>query len=141
MREVQHILMVDDDADDQFLFVEALKQIQQSCTCEIANNGLEALEKLDTLPEPEIIFLDVNMPIMNGFDCLRSLRAHDSYKHIPVIIYTTTKDAESVNLFRNLGANAYFQKPINFSQLQFKLKKLLGMHTPNQKYWDADFVI
>ena len=47
MGEVQHILMVDDDADDQFLFVEALKQIQQSCTCEIANNGLEALEKLD----------------------------------------------------------------------------------------------
>ena len=141
LRLIHNILMVDDDEDDQFLFQEALQQINEVCCCEIVSNGSEAIKKLGIPPPPDIIFLDLNMPIMNGFECLRNLRAQENYKDIPVVVYSTTNDKQSIELLKSLGATAFFQKPTDFSHLQFKLKKLLGDVSNGNALPVDDFVI
>jgi len=67
MKHAKRILLVDDDVDDQVYFLDAINEINPSMECKLANNGLEALQSIKILPAFDIIFLDLNMPIMNGF--------------------------------------------------------------------------
>ncbi len=124
-KNIEHILVVDDDEDDQMLFKEALKQINSLVNCEIAFNGAEALAKLKTMPVPDIIFLDLNMPVMNGFECLRAIKKEQIFQDIPVIIFTTANDNATIEQSRKLGATAFFHKPIDFNNLLNKLQQLL----------------
>lgn len=117
------VLMVDDDADDQLLFVNALQEIDTTMHCEIANNGIEALEKLKTFV-PDVVFLDLNMPMMNGMECLAAMKKNKHLANIPVIIFTTTNDKVSIASTREMGATAFFHKPIEFNRLRQKLLDL-----------------
>jgi CheY-like chemotaxis protein len=119
------ILLVDDDVDDQLLFVEALREISDHTRCEIANNGEEALSRISTMQTPDVVFLDLNMPIMNGFDCLTEIRKQDAGKQVPIVIFSTTNDPVTIRKTFDLGANAYFRKPNDFSTMRSKLKSLL----------------
>lgn len=116
----KRVLMVDDDADDQLLFTSALQQIDATMVCEIASHGLEALEKLKTF-DADVIFLDLNMPLMNGIECLTALKKNKKLLHIPVIIFTTTNDQVAIDQTKKLGATAFFRKPIEFEKLREKL--------------------
>ena len=121
----QKILLVDDDADDQLFFIDALNEINAEVHCEITKNGSEALNRLEQEPLPDMTFLDLNMPVMNGFDCLAELRKRDDLDHIPVIIYSTTSDHSTVKKTHELGANAFFKKPNDFPSMRTKLEELL----------------
>lgn len=123
---MQYILMIDDDEDDQMLFQQALSDINKSVTFYTAINGQDALKKLETPPPPDIIFLDLNMPIMNGFECLSALKKEKRYQHIPVVIFTTANDAGTIEQSRKLGASAFFHKPVDFSHLREKLSKVIN---------------
>lgn len=123
---MKYILMIDDDEDDQILFQQALNEINKSVTFYTAANGHDALKKLETPPEPDIIFLDLNMPIMNGFECLSALKKQKRYEHIPVIIFTTANDAGTIEQSRKLGASAFFHKPVDFGHLREKLSKVIN---------------
>lgn len=124
----QIILLVDDDADDQLFFMDALSEIDAEVHCEITRNGSEALNRLEKDPLPDLIFLDLNMPVMNGFDCLAELRKRDDLSHIPVIIYSTTSDHSTVKKTHDLGANAFFRKPNDFPSMRTKLEELLQIN-------------
>ncbi|MEO6668317.1 MAG: response regulator [Ferruginibacter sp.] len=124
MTDSKRILLVDDDADDQLYFVDAIAEINPSIECKIVNNGLEALQELEILPAFDFIFLDLNMPIMNGFECLGSLKKVDQYKDIPVVIFTTSKNPYDIERTKELGADWFFTKPTNFSILCDKLKQI-----------------
>ncbi len=120
------ILLVDDDADDQLFFVDAVKEVEPAIDCGVANNGLEALEQLETIPPPpSLIFLDLNMPLMNGFECLAELKKTDAYKEIPVIIFTTSNQAKDVERTIAMGAKMYLTKPADFNSLKNKLHDIL----------------
>ena len=103
------ILLVDDNPDDQFIFADALDEIAKNVECVTANNGVEAIAYLNTAnPIPSLIFLDLNMPFMNGFQCLEQIMKDDKLRHLPVIIYTTSdnphrrkacKGIKCVNIF------------------------------------------
>jgi CheY-like chemotaxis protein len=121
-----YILMVDDDEDDQLLFKEALKQVNNGLRCDTATNGADALQKLKFVRAPDMIFLDLNMPIMNGFECLKALKKEQFYRHIPVIIFTTANDTATIEKSRQLGATAFFHKPIDFDLLLAKLRQIVG---------------
>src|ERR1051325_9789359 len=85
------ICLVDDDADDRFFFQTAVKKIDGSYECITAQNGEDTLAKLRTATRlPDYIFLDLNMPFMNGKECLMELKKDERLKNIPVIIYTTS---------------------------------------------------
>lgn len=110
-------LLVDDDPDDSELFKEALNEVDNSAVFYHAENGEAALTKLSQLPLPEIIFLDINMPRMNGWEFLRELKYVDHYKAIPVIMYSTTSHPEEIQTANALGAN-FQTKPSSYSELK-----------------------
>ena len=122
----QHILLVDDDEDDQVLFLDALNQINKSVQCDVANNGLEAMAFLRTKTQkPDIIFLDLNMPKMNGYECLTEIRKESQFKHIPVVIYTTsTMEAEKRSPVLPHAAY-FFRKPNDFTAFTNELSRIL----------------
>ena len=126
IKSTLNILMIDDDEDDQMLFLQALTEINKTVICNTAMNGQDALKKLEIPPPPDIIFLDLNMPIMNGFECLTALKKQKRFEHIPVVIFSTASDASTIELTRKLGAAAFFHKPIDFNHLIEKLDKVIN---------------
>lgn len=119
--------LVDDDDDDQEIFKSALQEIDPAIKCVIANNGADALERLSNDSFlPDFIFLDLNMPGINGKQCLAEIKKSSRLRSVPVIIYSTTvseKDMEEINL---LGASTFFTKPSRYSELIQTLSRLLG---------------
>lgn len=103
-------LLVEDDLDDVELFVDALKTIAEPVTLVIAHNGIEALGILATLENPpDHIFLDINMPVMDGFECFRAIR-RDLKLTVPVTILSTKHNEESNSLCEELEADCV-EKP------------------------------
>ena len=124
--QVQQIFIIDDDVDDQELFVSALENIDKSLECKVAVNGHDALGKLNAkLVSPNIIFLDLNMPMMNGIQFLQKIKKEDDYKHIPVIIFTTSSNPRTVSEVKQLGAKELVTKPNSFVELISLLRKVL----------------
>jgi CheY-like chemotaxis protein len=119
------ILIVDDDAEDIELFTEAVREIDPEINCVEAYNGIEALKVLRrNALLPNFIFLDINMPLMNGRRCLEEIKKDNNYKHIPVIIYSTTTDRREVEDCINMGAS-FLTKPNTFDELAESLKEIL----------------
>lgn len=122
------ILIVDDDAEDIELFGQAVNEVNSSITCVEAYNGLEALKILKRNSFlPDYIFLDINMPLMNGRKCLEEIKKDNVYKHIPVIIYSTTNDARQIEECKELGAD-FLTKPDSFDVLISALRKILKLN-------------
>jgi CheY-like chemotaxis protein len=120
------ILLVDDDDDDRMLFIDALNQIDDSFQCEAVNGGLEAMRSLrKKAPIPDIIFLDLNMPKMNGYECLAEIKREAKFKHIPVVIYTTLKMESEKQRTMLTEAEYFFTKPNDFAELVNELSKIL----------------
>ena len=112
------ILYADDDADDCALLYEALAQIDPSIKCLIANDGKEALKLLKSTSElPSSIFLDINMPVMDGKKCLQQLKSDQKLKDIPVVIWSTTNNEKEVSLLYLMGAAEFRSKPNTFNEL------------------------
>lgn len=119
------VLLVDDDDDDRIIFREALTELKMEIDLDIAKHGEDALNYLENAGDlPDILFLDLNMPIMNGIDCLRHIRQNNAYKNVLVIIYSTSENEEEVEQMLVLGANAYIKKPSSFEGM----KKMLYKH-------------
>jgi len=124
---IQHtkIMLIDDDADDQLIFKEALKDSVGILECTTANNGIEALSKLRSEELlPSLIFLDLNMPMMNGLECLELIKNEDRIKQIPVIIFSTSNSPEDRNQSKKLGADMFLTKVSDFKSLKTKLRNI-----------------
>jgi len=120
---MKKFLIVDDDADDREMFCEALQDALQDCLCYSVPNGRRAMIALDNgeIGIPDLIFLDINMPMMNGWQCLARLKETEEYKNIPVIIYSTSSYPEDLEKSQHGGALCFFTKPSNFQQLKQSL--------------------
>jgi CheY-like chemotaxis protein len=116
---IQRFLLVDDDQDDLELFVIALKKINSSITCYCAMDGCYVMGKLNTgeFKDPQIIFMDINMPEMDGWKCLQKLKLDDDYKHIPVIMYSTSRSPLDARRALEMNALCYFSKPSSLTEL------------------------
>lgn len=139
------IVLADDDEDDRLLFTEALEELPLSAEVITFDNGVELMAFLiDEFKElPDIIFLDLNMPLMNGEECLRDIRNEDRLKDIPIIIYSTSLDMEKASMLQERGANYYIQKPSYFNQLKLVLQRSIDsvIHQDKQAKEDQEFVI
>ena len=120
--------IVDDDPDDQELFIEALKGLDEFCQCITAFNGQEALQKLNTdMPvPPDFIFLDLNMPLMNGRQFLSEIKKTNLVQDVPVIIYSTSTQTQDVVDTIQLGAVFFLQKPNRFEDLSKALAGIIS---------------
>ncbi len=119
------IFLADDDRDDSEMFCEALSEIGNDIFCRTAVNGEELLMKLSESDKPHLIFLDLNMPIMDGWESLQHLKNDTRYKDIPVIIISTSSHKEEIDKAIGLGALCYLVKPNSFNELKEILTDLM----------------
>ncbi len=123
------IFLADDDVDDCDLFEDALKEVSDHTTLKTASDGIKLMNILgDTVPPaPDFIFLDLNMPRKNGFECLAEIKSDSKLKDIPVIIFSTSCEKEYIDRVYNCGANYYLCKPQDFSKLKTAISTVLKM--------------
>lgn len=123
------ILLVEDDPDDQEIFLETLNRISSNLKCMTANHGKEALNILmNPFPQPSIIFLDLNMPVMNGFEFLIELQQFKELKKIPIIIYSTAKDDYDIKNSEKFGVKKILRKPSNLTDITKIISETLKEH-------------
>jgi CheY-like chemotaxis protein len=121
------ILLIDDDEDDQDIFKEAAAVVVPGCSCLIAADGEQGLQQLQTFTElPDYIFLDVNMPKMDGKEFLRRVKAHPRFKDIPVVVYSTTNQKKDMGEYFGMGASNFITKPSEFNLLITYLRSILA---------------
>ena len=128
MNAIKKILVVDDDMDDVQLFGEVIANIEPSIKLQHAEDGRDALEKLaeTTNHLPDLIFLDLNMPRMDGKECLKKIKKDDQLNHIPVIIYTTSSQINDIEETMEAGAVCFITKPNNLKELERILIAVIG---------------
>jgi two-component system alkaline phosphatase synthesis response regulator PhoP len=117
------VLVVDDEAD----IVSSVQYRLEFCEFEVitATNGKEGLEKAAN-EKPDLILLDISMPVMNGHEMLEHLKNSPDLKDIPVIMLSAYSDAKDVTKAANLGIVDYVTKPFDFTELMGKITNALG---------------
>lgn len=105
------VLIVDDDDDDFVLLAARIKQCQQNLTLTFAQSGAEAIKKLIDGAQPNLIIVDANMPVMNGYELLVWLMGSASWRHVPVVIWTGEMADNEVTRYYQAGANSVMLKP------------------------------
>src|SRR5436190_4046279 len=123
--EPVRILLADDDKDDQELFSDALEETQIPSELHTVNNGKELMENLHDAsePNPDLIVLDMNMPLKDGRECLKEIKSDPELCEIPTVMYTTSNNEHDIQETYDSGANLFVQKPTIFSKLVSIIKK------------------
>jgi CheY-like chemotaxis protein len=137
MKKEKKVFLIDDDEDDQELFGEAINEIDPAIHCMVASSAMAALKILDQNNPPDFIFLDLNLPCMNGKQFLKYIRDQKAFKKVTVIVYTTSKLDDDVIETRKLGAQHFLTKPKYFSQLK-KAIELIVQSDPDIIEYDMD---
>jgi DNA-binding NtrC family response regulator len=125
MAHTVRILLAEDDDDDYLIFQDAVKEMPMVCEIIRSKNGIELMQHLKEDIGPDIVFLDINMPKKNGFECITEIRAIHKYDRIPVIIFSTSSSNEIVERMYKARANAFMVKPNNFSTWINNIKKAI----------------
>lgn len=121
------LMIVDDDKDDRFFFQLAVKELGKNYECTMAENGLDAIEKLQKMERlPDYIFLDLNMPLMNGKECLEELKKNEKLRNIPVIMYSTSDFKGDIDTTQKMGAAYYLPKPSNVLDLPHEITEAIN---------------
>jgi CheY-like chemotaxis protein len=120
------IFHIDDDDDDIDFFVAAIEYLSDRASCFSFTNASKALQKLVSGELiPDIIFLDLNMPIINGQEFLAMLKATEGLEDIPVIILSTLADSATARKLKADGASGFLTKPTSIKELSNLLRPYL----------------
>ncbi|MES1160042.1 MAG: response regulator [Bacteroidota bacterium] len=124
--QYSRVLLIDDDEDDQELFLMAIKEIASTVECTALSSAQTALTQLETHAlTTDLIFLDLNMPIMTGQQFLSELKKKEALSKIPVIILSTSSNTATINETKELGAKKFITKPSNYKELKSVLYGIL----------------
>ena len=134
-----NILLADDDTDDCIFFKEALEELLLSTHLTTVHDGEQLMQLLtnETNELPHVLFLDLNMPRKNGFECLSEIKLNKKLKQLPVIIFSTSFEQEVVNLLYKNGAQYFIRKPSEFSQFKKIIQQTLTLIAA-RKYFTTD---
>ena len=130
-KKTLHVLLADDDRDDRKFFSDALEklnipfQLSDFPACE------ELLLHINKENTPDIIFLDLNMPYLNGHECLHEIRKNKKFDAIPVVIYTTSSNRKDIESTFEKGANIYIVKPNRFDEIVYLLQDIFSTDLKN----------
>ncbi|KQS53496.1 MULTISPECIES: response regulator [Flavobacterium] len=126
-----NIVLADDDRDECELFKEAVSEINENYNLIFFSNGKELMDYLNDneIHNPDIIFLDLNMPFMSGVDCLRQIRADEKYSDTAIAIYSTSSSDQDQEDTFTLGANVYIKKPSDYAAMKKILQHIF------KTYW------
>jgi CheY-like chemotaxis protein len=128
-----NILLADDDADDCLFFKDAVTVFIEPDNFTAVHDGEELMQLLNrkTSKLPDMLFLDLNMPRKNGFECLAEIKRYEKLKPLPVVIFSTSHVYAEINAAFKAGANVYIRKPRSFEQLVKLIQHALYMATEN----------
>lgn len=124
MKTTKKVFLIEDDQDDQWFFKDALSKINKVSLLGLAKNGKDALEQLEESEVlPDIIFSDINMPVMGGVECFIKILKNPRIKNIPVVFLTN--DMSSIEKVLQLGACAFINKPSDEKTLRIKIQQVI----------------
>lgn len=137
------VILTDDDEDDRDFFRTAVATTDPDVNLLTFNDGVFLTEYLDSNPDvkPQIIFLDINMPRMNGFECLAKLRKRFNPLELPVVMYTTSENDNDLLEASRLGANLYVRKPSDFHRLKALIHEVLKIDWITHKTDYTNFML
>jgi CheY-like chemotaxis protein len=124
----KNIFIIDDDTEDQEIFMEAVREVDNTIQCFASTSGEEALRQLEheVIVLPDLIFLDLNMPKLNGKQILQEIKNKNALKRIPVIMYSTSFAPRDIDEINRLGAVFHLLKPSRFNDLCKALGDILS---------------
>lgn len=127
MKDNIKLLIVDDDEDDRQLFIESAKEVDENIICITANDGQQALQILKDKANslPDYIFLDLRMPRFSGKKTIEQIKSDPDLLHIPVIIYTTSRELQESDNLKNLGAARFVSKPVNPEEIYYLISAVI----------------
>ncbi len=126
------VLLVEDNEDDVELTLAALEDSKVRMDIHVVPDGVPAMAFLRNegvyrdKPRPDLILLDLNLPIMDGRDVLREIRKDPELTDIPVVVLTTSQSEEDILKMYELHANCYISKPVDFRQFSEVIKQIEG---------------
>ena len=132
MSTIKRILLAEDNTRDAELTLAALEQFHLANVVDVARDGVEALDylycrgKFAARPPglPAVVLLDIKMPRLNGLEVLRHIKADPQFKHLPVVMFTSSREAPDLAACYELGVNAYVVKPVDFPQFAAAAKQV-----------------
>jgi CheY-like chemotaxis protein len=127
-KKTTHILFSDDDTDDALLFTQAADLLSSPILLSFAEDGEQLMRYLSREMLPDMIFLDLNMPVKNGIECLAEIRSDKKLDWLPVIVYTTSDNKKDIDTCYELRANLYVVKPTSFESIIRTLKRILTIN-------------
>jgi CheY-like chemotaxis protein len=127
MTEKTTVFLIDDDLDDQEIFSYVMRELD-NIKCIFASDGICALQRIkgDTSFSPELIFIDINMPRMNGVECLREIKKIERLRNVPVYMYSTSAEPDIVGQCKKLGAAGYIQKHHDTDAVREQFRKIIS---------------
>jgi CheY-like chemotaxis protein len=140
---VTHILLADDDEDDRALFSDALQEVYGKVRLTTAKNGVDLMRLLESWKGslPDVIFLDLNMPLKNGFECLEEIKSEQRLKELPVVILSTSSQKETMDILFKKRASMYIRKPGTYPELKSAIEQTLNVHLRNLANARENFIV
>lgn len=126
---IRRIFLAEDDEDDQEFIREAIRKVNPEQELEIASNGKELLDSLQSLPDNELpclLVIDLNMPVMDGWQTLEALKKMPRYNSVPRVIFTTSDTEGDKQKAAQAGAAGYLTKPSNMTEVVKSVTKILS---------------
>jgi CheY-like chemotaxis protein len=125
-----YILLAEDDEDDRLFFKEALHDIKVKTIIDFVNDGSQLMNYLNRpdIRLPNMVFLDLNMPLKSGLECLTEIRRNNRLKDLAIVIYSTSASEEDVEEAFVNGANIYIKKPNDFMLLKTTLARVINLN-------------
>ena len=118
--EPKHILLIEDNADDEQLTLRAMRLSEVPNVIRVARDGVEAIEALlgnpGKQPLPDLVLLDLKLPKLSGLEVLARIRADSATRTLPVVVLTSSDEDRDIVESYNLGANSYIRKPVDFDE-------------------------
>jgi CheY-like chemotaxis protein len=127
------IFICDDDQDDRQFFVDAVQSVYPTIKIEEVTNGSELLNLLLHV-RPDLVFLDLDMPVLNGVQCIDQIRKNPKLKELPIVVFSSTSRISNIDTAYEVGADLFFIKPTTFGELTAAIKAILELdwHYPEK---------
>jgi CheY-like chemotaxis protein len=135
------VVLADDDPDDREMFEEAISRINPQIEVVTLVNGMSLIRELEDGADPDMIFLDLNMPGKNGRECLAAIRQNASWNKIPIVIYSTSASKRDVNETYHSGANLYLLKPNSFQDLVQIIRRVFSIDLESTRLLQQNYLL
>ena len=132
--QIKNVLLAEDDEEDVLLFKTVVSELNQDIKIDVATDGTELmkiLQQVSTLPE--VIFLDLNMPHKNGFECLREIKSNEKWNSIKIVILSTSSQPQQIETAYKCGADLYLAKPVSYTHFKNLLEKGISLNWEDLK--------